>query len=314
MSRVRFGIYFDYYLDFAKLKLRVLEAEALGYHSVWIMDHLIWKGNQLPFNEKGSVLESWTTLSALASLTRKIRLGTLVLCNSYRNPTLLAKMASTLDNISNGRLELGMGAGWHKEEYVAYGFPFPEAKHRIMQLREAVIIIKKIWTEKKPSFQGRYYNIKGAICEPKPLQKPHPPLWIGGAGEKLMLKVVAELADGYNVGVSPQDFGRKMRILKKYCKRVNRDFNAIQKSWVGEVIVDEDEDTLARKIEASKPKQTPLEEYLKSTIVGSPEKCVEKVSQYVREGATLFILLFRKYKEDTRLFMKKVAPKVGRVS
>lgn len=105
-----------------------------------------------------------------------------------------------------------------------------------------------------------------------------------------------------------------MRILKKYCKRVNRDFNAIQKSWVGEVIVDEDEDTLARKIEASKPKQTPLEEYLKSTIVGSPEKCVEKVSQYVREGATLFILLFRKYKEDTRLFMKKVAPKVGRVS
>jgi F420-dependent oxidoreductase-like protein len=314
MSRVRFGIYFDYYLDFAKLKLRVLEAEALGYHSVWIMDHLIWKGNQLPFNEKGSVLESWTILSALASLTRKIRLGTLVLCNSYRNPTLLAKMASTLDNISNGRLELGMGAGWHKEEYVAYGFPFPEVKHRIMQLREALIIIKKMWAEKKPSFQGRYYNIKGAICEPKPLQKPHPPLWIGGAGEKLMLKVVAELADGYNVGVSPQDFGRKMRILKKYCKRVNRDFNAIQKSWVGEVIVDEDEDTLARKIEALKPKQTSLEEYLKSTIVGSPEKCVEKVSQYVREGATLFILLFRKYKEDTRLFMKKVAPKVGRVS
>ena len=314
MSRVKFGIYFDYYLDFAKLKLRVLEAEALGYHSVWIMDHLIWKGNQLPFNEKGSVLESWTTLSALASLTRKIRLGTLVLCNSYRNPTLLAKMASTLDNISNGRLELGMGAGWHKEEYVAYGFPFSEAKRRIMQLREAVIIIKKMWTEKKPSFQGKYYSIKGAICEPKPLQKPHPPLWIGGAGEKLMLKVVAELADGYNVGVSPQDFGRKMRILKKYCKRVNRDFNAIQKSWVGEVIVDEDEDTLARKIEASKPIQTPLEEYLKSTIVGSPEKCAEKGSQYVREGATLFILLFRKYKEDTRLFMKKVAPKVGRVS
>lgn len=163
MFRVRFGIYFDYYLDFAKLKLRVLEAEALGYHSVWIMDHLIWKGNQLPFNEKGSVLESWTTLSALVSLTRKIRLGPLVLCNSYRNPTLLAKMASTLDNISNGRLELGMGAGWHKEEYVAYGFPFPEVKHRIMQLREAVIIIKKMWTEKKPSFQGRYYNIKGAI-------------------------------------------------------------------------------------------------------------------------------------------------------
>jgi len=121
---------------------------------------------------------------------------------------------------------------------------------------------------------------------------------------------VAELADGYNVGASPQDFARKMSILKKHCKRVDRDFNAIQKSWVGEVIIDEDENTLARKIETLKPKQTPLEEYLKPRIVGSPEKCVEKVSKYVREGATLFILLFRKYKEDRRLFMEKVVPKV----
>jgi F420-dependent oxidoreductase-like protein len=314
MSGIRFGIYFDYYLDFSELKLSVLEAEALGYHSVWIMDHVIWRGHQLPFNEKGSVLESWTTLSALAASTQKIRLGTLVLCNSYRNPALLAKMASTLDKISNGRLELGMGAGWHKEEYVAYGFPFPEAKDRIMQLREAIIIIKKMWTERKPSFQGRYYNIEGAICEPKPLQKPHPPLWIGGAGERLTLKVVAELADGYNVGASPRDFARKMRILKKHCKRVNRDFNAIQKSWVGEVIIDEDEDALTRKIEALKPKQTPLEKYLKSTIVGTPEKCVEKVSQYVCEGATLFMLLFRKYDEDKRLFVEKVVSKVGRGS
>ena len=314
MSDIRFGIYFDYYLNFPNLKLQVLEAEALGYHSVWMMDHLIWKGHHLPFNEKGSVMESWTTLSAITSLTKKIRLGTLVLCNSYRNPALLAKMASTFDNISNGRLELGVGAGWHKEEYVAYGYPFPEAKERIMQLREAIAIIKKMWTENKPSFQGKYYKIKEAICEPKPLQKPHPPLWIGGAGEKLTLKFVAELADGYNVGASPQDFARKMRILKKHCKSVNRDFNEIQKSWVGEVIIDEDDGALARKIEALKPKQTPLEEYSKPRIIGSPEKCVEKVSQYVREGATLFILLFRKFKKDRRLFMEKVVPKVTSVS
>jgi len=310
MSRIRFGIYFDYYLDFPKLQLHVLEAEALGYHSVWIMDHLTWRGHQLPFNEKGSVLESWTTLSALASLTQKIRLGTLVLCNSFRNPALLAKMASTLDNVSNGRLELGMGACWHKEEHVAYGFPFPEAKDRIMQLKEAITIIKKMWTEKKPTFQGKYYNIKEAICEPKPMQKPHPPLWIGGAGEKLTLKVVAELADGYNVGASPQDFARKMRILKKHCKKVNRDFNAIQKSWVGEVIIDEDEDSLARKIETLRPRGTPLEEYLKPTIAGSPERCAEKVSEYVREGADLFMLLFRKYKEDEKVFRERVIPRV----
>ncbi len=313
MARIRFGIYFDYYLDFTELESRVLEAETLGYHSAWIMDHLIWKGHQPPFNKKGSVLESWTTLSALASLTQKIRLGTLVLCNSYRSPALLAKMASTLDNISNGRLELGMGAGWHKEEHDAYDFPFPKAKDRILRLREAIIIIKKMWTEKKPSFHGKYYNIKGAVCEPKPLQKPHPPLWIGGAGEKLTLKVVAELADGYNVGASPQDFARKMRILKKHCKKMNRDFNAIQKSWVGEVIIDEDKAALIRKIETLKPEQTPLKEYLKSTIVGFPEQCAEKVNHYVREGATLFILLFRKYREDIRLFMEETVPKVGRV-
>ncbi len=313
MARIRFGIYFDYYLDFTELESRVLEAETLGYHSAWIMDHLIWKGHQPPFNKKGSVLESWTTLSALASLTQKIRLGTLVLCNSYRSPALLAKMASTLDNISNGRLELGMGAGWHKEEHDAYDFPFPKAKDRILRLREAIIIIKKMWTEKKPSFHGKYYNIKGAVCEPKPLQKPHPPLWIGGAGEKLTLKVVAELADGYNVGASPQDFARKMRILKKHCKKMNRDFSTIQKSWVGEVIIDEDKAALIRKIETLKPEQTPLKEYLKSTIVGFPEQCAEKVNHYVREGATLFILLFRKYREDIRLFMEETVPKVGRV-
>lgn len=176
-------------------------------------------------------------------------------------------MASTLDNISNGRLELGMGAEWHEEEYVAYGFPF-------LKLRRARI---------------------------------------GGIGEKLTLKVVAELADGYNVGASTQDFAQKMKILKKHCKRVNRDFNAIQKSWVGEVIIDEDDGALARKIEALKPKQTSFEEYLKPRIVGSPEDCLEKISQYVCEGATLFILLFRKYREDKRIFMQKVVSKVGRI-
>jgi len=121
---------------------------------------------------------------------------------------------------------------------------------------------------------------------------------------------VAELADGYNVGASPQDFARKMSILKKHCKKVNRDFNAIQKSWVGEVIIDEDENSLARKIETLRPRETPLEEYLKPTIAGSPERCAEKINEYVRQGADLFILLFRKYKEDKKLFIEKVIPKV----
>ena len=146
---------------FNRIQDAVLECERLGYSSVWLDDHLML--NKMP------ILECWTTLSALSRVTETIRLGTMVTCNSFRNPTLLAKMVATLDNISNGRLELGIGAGVQKNEHYAYGFPFLAPKSRLERLKEAVELIKKLWTEEKANYIGKYYSIRDTVCEPKPL-------------------------------------------------------------------------------------------------------------------------------------------------
>jgi len=316
-----FAIDFNYFMDYKRFEESVLTAENLGYHSVWYMDHLIWKGERLPWNEVGAALECWTVLSAIASATKRIRLGPLVSCNSYRNPALIAKMGATLDVISNGRLEFGIGSGWKEDEYLAYGYPFPSPSTRIGQLKEAVQIIKKMWTEEKPSFQGKYYQINGAICEPKPVQKPYPPIWIGGGGEKLTLKVVAELANGYNWRATPENYKRKLEVLREHCKQIGRDFDSIKKSiWIP-VIIDEDEkalekkvQTLSAKVEAimSNPKEASdhislsKEEWLSRRIVGTPEKCVKRIHEYIDAGVELFLLSFAGFEKDMKLFAETV--------
>jgi len=318
-----FAIDFNYFMDYKTFEKTVLMAESLGYHSVWYMDHLIWKGERLPWNEAGAVLECWTALSAIASATKRIRLGPLVSCNSYRHPALVAKMGATLDVISNGRLEFGIGAGWKEDEYLAYGYSFPNPSTRIGQLKEAVQIIKKMWTEQKPSFQGKYYQINEAICEPKPVQKPYPPIWIGGGGEKLTLKLVAELANGYNWRATPEDYKRKLEVLRERCKQVGRDFDSIKKSiWIP-VIIDEDEKALEKKVQnlsakvedtTSKPKE-PSEhislskkEWLSRRIVGTPEQCIKRIYEYIEAGAELFLLNFAGLEKDMKLFAETVIP------
>src|SRR5690606_38999631 len=159
------------------------QAEKLGYHSVFCVDHMWQRG--LPEVDH---LEAWTLLSALAPVTEKIRLGALVLCNSYRNPALLAKMAASLDHVSGVRVVLGIGAGWMDEEYRGYGYSFPSTLERIEQLDEALEVIRRLFTEKCADFQGKYYQLNSAYNHPAPVQKPHPPILIGGGGEKYMLK------------------------------------------------------------------------------------------------------------------------------
>jgi len=181
--------------EFEATKNVALQCEKLGFDSIWVYDHFI----TFPATTQ-ACFESWTTLSALATLTKNVGLGQIVTCNSYRYPSVLAKMGATLDVISNGRLNLGIGAGWYKLEYNAYGIPYPKDSVRIAQLREAVQIIKKMWTEDEPSFHGQYYTIDKAINSPKPIQKPHPPILIGGRGKKLTLGVMAEFADRCNFG------------------------------------------------------------------------------------------------------------------
>jgi alkanesulfonate monooxygenase SsuD/methylene tetrahydromethanopterin reductase-like flavin-dependent oxidoreductase (luciferase family) len=162
-------------VDYDTVKKVTLACENVGFHTVWVTDHLL----PIDVSPQKSYFECWTTLSALAEATTTVRIGTMVLCNLYRYPPILAKMASTLDVISRGRLEFGLGAGWFKPEADAFGVPFPKAPVRIAMLNEALEVIEKMWSQEKPVFKGEYYSIDRALCNPKPIQKPHPPIWIG---------------------------------------------------------------------------------------------------------------------------------------
>ncbi len=191
----------------------VLDAERFGFDSIWVCDHLM-------LGKENSILEGWTTLSYLGGFTRNIKLGSFVICSSYRNPALLAKMAATLDFWTGGRLQLGMGAGWHEKEYTAYGYEYPSAGKRIASLKEAIVIIKKMWTVESASFEGEYYKINNAVCNPKPIQKPTPPIMIGAFGEK-MLRLTAEMADIWSIAddPSPEVIREKFEIISEYCRK-----------------------------------------------------------------------------------------------
>lgn len=296
MSKLKFGIFLPFYGFPAKnpnetynqIKKVVLEAERLGYDSVWLDDHLMY--------DDWSILEPWTVLSALSVLTSRIRLGTLVICNVHRNPALLAKAAATLDVISDGRLEFGIGAGCQTKEHTAYGFQFGDAKTRAQEMAEAIEIYKRLWREPKANFCGKYYQLKDAVCEPKPLQKPHPPITIGGAGEKHTLRVTAQYADRVDFGFLPtqEEYKHKLAVLKRHCKNVGRDFNEIERmAWLsGQIIVvntpKEAQDTVAKL----KPEEIPLEEFRRGTLVCTPKEFRVQIERYADLGVTYLILYF----------------------
>jgi len=282
------------------------ECEKLGFDSIWLTDHFF-------FSEK-PYLECWTTLASLASNTSRLRLGTLVLCNNFRHPSLLAKMAATLDVISKGRLEFGIGAGWHEPEHTAYGITFPKARIRIQMLEEGVQVIKKMWAEEKPSFQGKYYTIKDAICNPKPVQIPHPPILIGGGGEKYLLRAVAAYADVWNIvgGITLQEYQRKVKIIREYCEEIRRDPKTIRLSWQGRFIIGNDEAEVLEKVRRfSNTHGMTQEEALKFlTFAGTPDKALEKIASYADLGVTYFIMYFPDAESltDLRLFAEQVIP------
>ena len=174
----------------------VKEAERLGYDSAWFFDHF----HTRPYPGKFPVFECWTLMAALAPLTEKIRLGQIVTCALYRNPAYLAKISSVVDVMSGGRLELGIGACWYEHEFRGYSYPFPRPRVRIEMMEEAIEILKKMWTEPVTSYEGRYFKLVENYNYPKPLQKPHPPILVGGGGEKYTLRVVAKHADKWNYG------------------------------------------------------------------------------------------------------------------
>ncbi len=307
MSRIKFGLFAPQVgVPFATIKERAQLADRLGYHSIWFVDHMWSRG--LPNLDH---LEAWTLMAATAAVTEHLGIGTLVLCNSYRNPALLAKMAASLDHVSNGRLLLGLGAGWMDEEYRAYGYPFPPARVRIEQLEEALVIVKLLFSQPRASFQGKYYAIDAAVNNPKPLQKPHPPILIGGAGEKRMLRVVAEHADIWNCpNNAATELQQKLAVLKRHCDAFGRDPAAIEVSEQTIVVLGRTQKDVRAKLDFAKRALGAVFDIDKTALRGTPDQLIDAIQARSRQGVTFFTMLFGDLNqpETLELFAEQVAP------
>jgi len=307
MPQIRFGLFAPQVgVPFGPIKKRAQLADRLGFDSYWLVDHMWSRG--LPDLDH---LEAWTVMSALAAVTERLRIGTLVVCNSYRNPALLAKMAASLDQISNGRFVLGIGAGWMDEEYRAYGYPFPSPRVRIEQLEEALSIIKLMWTESRASFQGKYYSVADAVNNPKPVQRPYPPILIGGAGEKRLLRVVAEHANVWNCPNNVSlELEHKLEVLKRHCKAIGRNPDEIEVSEQCIVVLGRDEKELRKKLELAKATLGAIFDIDKTALKGTPNQLIDAIHARRRQGVTFFTMLFGDLNapETLELFAEKVAP------
>jgi len=209
-----------------ELAERVQFAESAGFDGAWVFDHF----SPLYGDPNGPCLEGWTLLAGLAAITSRIRLGVLVTGITYRHPSVLATEAITVDHLSNGRLELGMGAAWHQPEHQALGIPFPPITERAERLEEGVQVIRLLMTKDRASFSGRHYQLRNASYHPRPVQQPHPPIWIGASGEQLMLPIVARQADAWHAFGSDDSMVRKSRLLDQLAEKAGRDPKAILRS------------------------------------------------------------------------------------
>jgi F420-dependent oxidoreductase-like protein len=261
------------------------EVERLGFDSIWLYDHF----HTVPTPELETTFECWTGLASLARETQRVKLGQMATCNGYRNPALLAKMGSTVDVMSHGRLILGLGAGWYEHEYRAYGYGFPETRERMARFREACEIVHRMWTENYPEFSGTFYSIAGPINEPKGLQTPHPPLWIAGGGEQVTLRLVARWGDGCNIGGDVPTVRHKLEVLRRHCDELGRDYDTITRSTSVNVFVLERADNAERETAPARG-QLSYADYARSRLIGTPEQLVERLRTYVDIGIHYFIL------------------------
>jgi F420-dependent oxidoreductase-like protein len=261
-------------------------ADEVGFTSAWLVDHF----HTIPQPSQEVTFECWMSTAALARDTRNICIGQMVTCNSYRNPALLAKMASTVDVLSHGRLNFGIGAGWFEHEYRAYGYEYSDGPERLRHLREAVQVILAQWTQQEAVFEGKYYQVHGAINQPKGVQKPHIPLLIGGDGEKVTLKLVAQYADACNVGDDPDSMQQKFAVLKQHCETVGRDYESIHRtSTTFCLIADSDEQALAQMPAELK---TRLGKRVTTALIGSPETIRKRLAAYEEAGVQELVMRF----------------------
>ena len=301
----QFGFSYQDVLDIAR------DAEDRGFTSLWVSDHLFLNADSVATN----CLEAWTLLAGLAQATTRLRLGTLVSCQSYRNPALLAKLAAGLDHMSDGRLEFGVGAGWKELEYRAYGYEFPPPGTRVAQLVDTIEICRRMWTEERATYHGKHYRIDGALCAPKPMQRPHPRIWVAGSKPRL-LRVVARYADAVNIGGFPseEDYAAAMAELEAACRANGRDPKTILRSHFGPLYVGETQEYLDSVVdEVAARAKTTRSEWLRARprlAIGTPERVIERLRAYAALGVRYFIPVFPygHEREMLRVFADRVMP------
>ena len=266
------------------------EAETAGFDAIFLYDHF----HTVPTPQRESVFECWTSMAALARDTRSIRLGQMVTCNSYRPPSLLAKMASGIDVMSRGRVILGIGAGWYQHEYEAYGYEYPDTPDRLRMLRESLQVIKALWTQDEAHFDGRYYKLRGAINEPKPVQKPHPPIWIGGGGEEVVR--------------------HKLDVLREHCESVGRDYDSVLKTIEFYTILG-DRREIDRVVSDTARRTGQEEAFIRSwhPLHGDADRIAELIHKYAEAGIRYFIVNLPNAFEVGAIsrFAEEVFPRVG---
>lgn len=284
--------------------------EREGFDHAWTFDHFI----PIFSNPEGPCLEGWTTLTALMAQVPRLRGGTLVTGNSYRHPALLANIAATLDVVTSGRVEMGIGAGWWEMEYRAYGYDYPHVSERIYALEESVQVMKALWTEKRADFSGRYYTITNALCEPKPVQQPHIPVWVGGAGPQLTLRVVARHAQGWNTFMGPrEDYQLLLGALERHCAKAGRDPASVRRSIAASLVIDTDPARLQQKLETIARQRAATAEAIRSrTLFGTPDDVASQLAGLAEQGVDHVILSIRAPypHDDLVLFAREVVPKV----
>lgn len=281
-------------------------ADESAFDSIWLYDHLLYEGGYSGHPYPEPVLECFTALGAVAAITKRVRLGQLVLGVPYRNPATMTKMATTLDMISRGRSILGLGAGWHKREYEAYGYgEFEPAPVRMKRLEEALCVVKTLWTESPSQYTGTYYQVQPLQENPAPIQRPHPPIMVGGSGEKVTLRLVAQYAQFCNVSGSPETVAHLFEALRGHCERAGRPYDEVTRSIYTTVVIGRDAAEVAAKRER-------LADFIpqNGALIGTPAELIASFTEYARIGCQYVVFRTPDWIDvDTvRLFSEQVIP------
>jgi len=306
-KRIRFGVTLPQIKrSWAEARDAAIEFDRLGFDSVWVCDHL----NSVPMPNL-PIFEAWSELAAVAAITERVELGTLVTPPFFRNPAVFAKQLATIDHISGGRVIAGLGGGWFASEFESYGLPFPSLRERLRALEETCEILTRLWTEPSVTFAGKHFQVQDAICEPKPIRRP--PILIGGGGERVLMGIAVKYAQIWNnLAAFQHQLGRKVEALKRRCGELGRDFAEIEVSQQCVVVIAADDAAARTALEKANRiygghMGAALEEH---GIWGAPGQVVERIERHVKLGCTSFVIEFfgRDTREPARLFAEQVLP------